>query len=60
MAEKRKGTLAKAEATFLKAMRNFQETVMGMVGEPEPAPKAKKAAKRKRKTKKRTSKRGRR
>jgi hypothetical protein len=47
MAAKKKGTLAKAQGKFLKALRDFEKTVAGMVTSPAPKSKAKKKAKRK-------------
>jgi hypothetical protein len=48
MAKRKTGTLAKAQARFLRAMRDFEKAVAGMVT--SPAPKAKRKAKQTRKT----------
>jgi hypothetical protein len=52
MAKRQTGTLAKAQARFLRAMRDFEKAVAGMVT--SPTPKAKRKAKR---TRKRSTKR---
>ena len=52
MAAKKKGTIERAQDALLRAMRDFEKAVSGMMGSPAPA-KAKKAKKKtaKRKTK---------
>jgi hypothetical protein len=54
MAAKKKGTLARAQSTFLKALRDFEETIAGMVSSPSQTaePKTKKAKARKGRTNK--------
>jgi hypothetical protein len=50
MAKKQMGTIAKARARFLSAMRDFEKAVAGLVS--SPAPKAKKAKRKAKRTKK--------
>jgi hypothetical protein len=45
MAKRKMGTLAKAQARFMRAMRDFEKAVAGMVS--SPTPKAKRKAKKK-------------
>jgi hypothetical protein len=51
MAGKQKSTIAKAQTTFLKALRDFEKTVAGLVSSPMPKRKAKKKSASRRKTK---------
>jgi hypothetical protein len=53
MAKRKMGTLAKAQARFMRAMRDFEKAVAGFVSSPTPKakrPKAKRKAKRTKKT----------
>jgi hypothetical protein len=52
MAAKKNTTLAKAQTTFLKALRDFEKTVAGLVS--SPVPKSKKTTKRKSKARRKT------
>jgi hypothetical protein len=49
MAAKTKSTLARARASLIKALRDFEKTISGMISS-APAPKAKKNAKTRKKT----------
>ncbi len=51
MAAKKKGTIERAQDALLRAMRDFEKAVSGMMGSPAPK-KAKKKAKRKTKARK--------
>lgn len=53
MAAKKKGTIERAQASLLKAMRDFEKVVSGMMNPAPKKTKAKKKAKRKTKARKR-------